>query len=892
MSNSINIPKAGDPRWTVLGLLILYISLGITILGFNRAPLQIIAIVFTTCTLDVVFNYIFKRKFLFPLSGAITGCGLSILVNYSHGMMLPLIPAFFAISSKYIFTYNEKHVFNPALFGVVAGLLLGNDMITSAPSYQWGGGVTIAAFIVTAAVLLFVHKIKRTILILSFLTLYSLQLAIRAYATPDLMPAHMLFLGAFANPAFYLFTFFMITDPATSPQDRKGQFLMAFLIVAIDLWLHTIQSYATLFYAGFIYFAMRWMWLHIMSLRPKKLLQKVKFIIPRATVISLLATLAIWSFNNSVFGKSDVEPGFPLERINSQNAGITTRPSNILEETDPRIQHIAKWLLSVGDAVAVADVNNDGLLDVFLTYTLKDKADRAALYLNRGNFKFERFAIPFLTKHFSNPKENGLPSGALWLDYDNDGDSDLLVMVGYGKSLLLKNLLVEKGKLEFTDISKENGFDEHTISLTANAFDMNQDGKLDILIGNALPTYLPDYDSPTPLNIFDLPKAQYDGDRRMFNFMHRTWHNAANGGENYLFINSDKGFKKTPPNISGLSGNRWTLDIGTGDFNGDGWTDLYLANDFGPDELFINQEGKEYKRIKGKLAHHIGRDVYKSMNASVADLDGNGELDIYTSNVHHKLQAEGSQLWLNDGTLDENGYKSFEDMAVHKNALNEHRFGWGAAVGDLNLDGLPDIIQANGMVGNDYDPIYEGCPDYWYWNEKIALTNPDEHGYADNWADLRGRCIFPDEPDRAYLNLGNSFIDVAAQIGLNRKGNSRGVALADMDNDGDLDVLISDQFEEVGIYKNDIDKKNWIGLDLQGDGKTCNKDAIGTKVEILSQIREVNASNGFSSQGDKRLLFGLGNFQGKLVDIKIHWCGERKPKQITLPINQYHKISQ
>ena len=110
------------------------------------------------------------------------------------------------------------------------------------------------------------------------------------------------------------------------------------------------------------------------------------------------------------------------------------------------------------------------------------------------------------------------------------------------------------------------------------------------------------------------------------------------------------------------------------------------------------------------------------MNASIADIDGNGYPDIYVSNVHHVLQPEGSLLWLNDGSLTEHGADALTDRATALNTLNEHRFGWGAAVGDMDRDGRIDILQANGMVDDSYDKQYEGCPDYWYWNSQIAIA--------------------------------------------------------------------------------------------------------------------------------------------------------------------------
>ena len=967
-------PNLSDPRLPVLGVLALYVVLGITILGFNRSPLQILLIISSACLLDMLFHWLFRgrlegqktgeqtshhpKTLLFPLSAAITGCSLSILTNFAHGLWLPLVPVFFAISSKYAITVKGRHVFNPALFGITLSLLVGHGMISASPAYQWGGSVALVMFIVTAALLLFAFRIQRTALIVSFLGFYAIQLGVRAYLMRHLVPPETLLMGALTSPAFYLFTFFMITDPATSPRTPKGQIGMSLSIVLIDLYLHKFESLSTFFFAGFIYFAGRFVWLQVQALRqqytshhsssdflpfdaphalPLKrgekegesttpFLQQVLSSLYRWAVISLIAAGGLLGYQQLVTAKDVVKPDFQLVEIAAAEAGISTHKSDILEQVDPRVQHIAKWLLSVGDAVAVADVDNDGLQDVFLTYPLKDKRDRAALYLNKGNFKFERLPIPELDELVANPKTEGLPSGALWWDYDNDTDADLLLTVGYGKSRLLQNRLIEDCREakpcvpSFADISTAAGIDEYTISLTANALDMNQDGQLDLMIGNAMNPLLPDYQEPTYFNIFDLPIAEYPGDRRMLNVMHRSWHDADNGGENLFYLNSGKDFEKQDVKTLGLNGNRWTLDIGTGDLNSDGWTDLYLANDFGPDQLYINQQGEKFFNVRGSLVGDMSHDPYKGMNSSLGDVDNNGQLDIYVSNVHEKLQAEGSLLWMNAGNVDKIGSKAFEDQAMKRNALNENRFGWGGAMGDLDRDGRLDILQANGMVDNSFDKQYsatanqklkgkitnpsyfkldptdEGCPDYWYWNSQIALTGPDVHGYADRWADLRGRCIFPYEHNRVYLNQGKRFVDVAQQVGWTQPGNSRGIALADLDNDGDLDALVTHQFAPVSIYRNDAAPKSWLGLQLEGNGSRCNRDAIGTQVTLEtsagSQLREVQESNGFSAQGDRRLLFGLGSDSASDVAVKIHWCGEATPQLVQLQPNQYHRIIQ
>lgn len=885
-----------DPRLAVATLQLAYIIVGITVLGFNRSPAQITLLVLATCTLDVILHRLLKQAWLFPFSALITGLSLSILVNYAHGLWLPLVPVFFAISSKYLLTVSGRPAFNPSLFGIVCSLFLADNMISVAPAYQWDGIAAMTLIIVTAAILLFVLRIKRSALVLSFLFFYSLALLLRAVLMRHHIPPETLILGSLSTPSFYLFTFFMITDPVSSPQSRKGQILMAFSIVLIDLYLHSKETLSTLFYAAFIVYGLRFSWLHYQQ--RKSLIINIKQLSINLAVITITGLSGLFSYQAFHPAKLDgtQNPGFYLTQIAATDAGISTHQGDIFAKVDPRLQHVAKWLLSVGDAVAIADFDNDGLQDVFLSYPLKASADRAALYKNIGNFQFVRVPLPVLDKVVQSPERYGLITAGLWFDMDNDGDQDLLLSVGYGYPILLQNQLQQTGKVSFIDVSQENQLTDYAISLTANAFDYDRDGWLDIIIGNAMNPWLPDYPQATPFNLFNLPLPAFQGDRRMLNVMHRSWHNAINGGENILLRNQQGLLSKQDIASLGLSNTGWTLDIGTGDLNNDGWTDLYLANDFGPDALYINQHGKNFKNLKGKLRGTLGQDTYKGMNSSLADLDGNGALDIYVSNVHEPLQAEGSMLWLNNGLADSVGISAFTDAAQKLNALNPHRFGWGAAIGDMDRDGKPDILQANGMVDNAYDKSHKNCPDYWYWNAKIALTTPDIHGYADQWADLRGRCIFPYEQNRVMLKRGRYFIDVASHVGWTAKDNARGIALADMDNDGDLDVLMTHQFAPVSIFRNDAEQKSWIGFQLQGNGIDCNRDATGTQVVIsymqqqqkLMQLSEVVASNGLSSQSDHRLLFGLNHYQGT-VKVDINWCG-KKHQQLSLMPMQYHLI--
>jgi Na+-translocating ferredoxin:NAD+ oxidoreductase RnfD subunit len=894
------MPTLRDPRVAIAAILLAYVILGLTVLGFNRSPLQVVQTVATAVLLDMALHAIFRRGSppLVPLSASITGLGLSILVNYAHGPWFASLPVLFAIGSKYLFTFRGRHVYNPALFGVVASLVLGQGYLSESPAYQWGGSFAALAFVATLGSMLFLLPVRRTVLILAFLAFYFIALAVRAWFLRHHMPMETWFMGALTSPAFFLFTFFMLTDPATSPDSRRGQVGVAAAIVAVDFVLHLKLALSTLFFAAFIVATARLVYFHVVALIAVRgegraaISGRLRVGAKRLTALAAVAGSVILGLPRLTGAESAEDPGFFLQEVGASASGIVARPGNVLDLVDPRVQHVGKWVLSVGDAVAVADVDNDGLQDVFFTFPMKVAEDRAALYRNRGGFVFERIPLPALASLVNDPRGEGLPSGAIFFDMDNDGDQDLLVLVGYGRPRLLKNLLMEAGRLVFEDVSDRHDLPPHLVSLAANVLDVDRDGRLDLVIASAMRPYLGGYATPRAFSVFDLPAPEYAGDRRMFDFMHRSWSDARNGGGVHLLMQFEGRYIDRTVLLGELDA-RWTLAIGAGDLDGDGWTDLYFANDFGPDQLLLSRRGTGFDLVRGKMVGQIGRDTYKGMNASLGDFDGNGHLDIYVSNVHERLQAEGSLLWMNSGR---GRVDRWRDEAMARNALNEHRFGWGAAVGDVDRDGRLDILQANGMVDDAPDPMYSGCPDYWYWNDKIALTHPDVHGHADRWADLRGRCIFPSERNRVYLNRGRYFVDVAPRVGWERPGTARAVALVDLDNDGDLDAIVTRQFSSPSIYRNEAIDKVWVGLMLEGNGTTCNRDAVGTRVLVEQagsppQVRELHAVNGFSAQSDRRMLFGFGTRVGE-IRASVDWCGSGRTEQVTFASGQYHRLVQ
>jgi Na+-translocating ferredoxin:NAD+ oxidoreductase RnfD subunit len=900
-----NIPSLRDPRWAFAAVLTLYAVMGSTLLGFNRNPWQMLLTTASGCLLDMALAWVLKRQKLFPLSAYISTVSLSLLLNYSHDYLLLFFPVLITVGSKHVLTFKGKHVFNPSMFGVAVSLLLTNELITAAPAYQWDGALAMSAFIVMAALTMFVFRIGRTPLIASFLIFYALQTLLRAYIMRHHLPWETLFYGTLTSAPFFIFTFYMITDPQTSPKTAKGQVAFAFALTLVDLYLHKLESVFTFFYAALAIATGKFFFLHIREFwrsadvagRLRESLLAPSHLKALSVVGGLGAALA-GLYATVVFPYVRPTAPFKLEAVPAARSGLGSEMGEALSQVSPGLRHIAKWVLSVGDAVAVGDYDGDGRPDVFLTHSLKKPEFRNALYHNAGGMRFERIADPVLAALAARPpSEAGLPSSAVFADYDGDGDQDLFIGYGFGKSRLLKNELVEAGVARFADATREAGIDEHTTCVAANFFDYDRDGKLDLLIGNSLTPYLPDYDPPRPLNVFALPRPEYEGDRRMYHFMHNGWHNADNGGRSVLYRNVGGGkFEKQDIVAMGMPETHWTLAIGTADFNHDGWTDLYLASDFGRDDLYLNHGGKRFERIQGKLFGAVGLDTYKGMNSTVADFDRNGYQDVYVSNVHHALQAEGSLLWMVYPS-DDAFRPRFSDEATRRGALNENRFGWGAAAGDLDLDGWIDLVQANGMVDDrlDRDDSIKGdlfgSKDYWYVNHKLMQAGPDIHTYADRWGDLRGRTIYPNEDRRVYLNRGPhdrlQFVDVAKPAGLTGGDNSRGVAMVDFDGDGDVDVLITNQHGPASLYRNALvesgAKPRWIGLKLAGNGRDTARVAVGSRIEVryreggnaVIQWHEVHLVNGFGGHEGPWLHLGLGKAEGP-VDVSVTWQGSGK----------------
>ncbi len=533
---------------------------------------------------------------------------------------------------------------------------------------------------------------------------------------------------------------------------------------------------------------------------------------------------------------------------------------------DPKVAHVAAHLAALGACVSVADVNNDGWPDLYFTSSRFGASN--ALYINQKDGTFRDAATEAGIGTLNRAGE-GVSMGAVWGDYDNDGLEDLLVYK-WGYPQLFHNL----GHSHFEDVTAQSGLRTWMNSNGAVWFDFDRDGLLDLYITGYF---------RSDIDFWHLTTTR---------IMQQSWDFASNGGKNLLFKNLGNGHFKDVTDSLGVGSTRWTLAAAAADFNDDGWPDLYLANDYGPEELFLNHDGKRFELGRSGLAD----DSKSGMAVALGDVYNRGEHDVFVTNISEKgFLFQGNNLRLN--FLKELG--KFNEVAT--GVVADAGWAWGAQFGDLNNDGLLDLFVANGFISAD------STRSYWYAMSKIAGAQGNIFEDAKNWPPIGTASLSGFERSRVLLNRGQAgFVDVAPEAGVTDRLDGRGVAMADLFNNGLLDVVVANEKGRALVYRNDLTgrspspegrggqgvRTHWIELKLVGT--RSNRSAIGAEVTAEigpgRQRQVVDGGSGFCSQNDRRLHFGLGN--QRLGRVMIRWPSGTEQVVNGLTIDQLHVITE
>ena len=243
------VPGRGDPRWLFVCFHSTYVLMGHFLLSFNRSGEQIGVALAACAALEVLYTYLLTRMFIFPLSGFISGLGLALLFSAPGNTWLMLLVSWMTMTGKFLVTWKGHHIYNPTNLALVAILLFSGGQAAVSPAYQWGGAWQPVALVFVLGVII-MWRAKKLPLVVSFWAVYCLGAVLRAQLTH--MPTDITLWAQISGGAFWLFSFFMITDPKTSPPDPRGQVFFGVGIALLDVWLQLNTAVYSLVYALFL----------------------------------------------------------------------------------------------------------------------------------------------------------------------------------------------------------------------------------------------------------------------------------------------------------------------------------------------------------------------------------------------------------------------------------------------------------------------------------------------------------------------------------------------------------------------------------------------------------------------------------------------------------------
>lgn len=553
----------------------------------------------------------------------------------------------------------------------------------------------------------------------------------------------------------------------------------------------------------------------------------------------------------------------------------------------PSMQRISAWVSAMGAAAALGDVDGDGLPNDLCH--VEPRSDQVQVLPVPGTGA--RYS-PFLLTPAPLPYDATMaPMGCLIADLNEDGWMDFLVYYwGRTPVAFLRRAGTQTPSPTAYRPAEVVSPVARWYSNAAALADLDGDGHLDLILGNTYPDSSPLLDA-TASGVMVMPESTS---------------RSTNGGRNRLLLWAGAAagdapsvrYRDASDALSDADSRGWTLALAAGDLDGDGLPELYFANDFGPDRLLHNRSSPgrpSFVRLMGRQgfttpkSFALGQDSCKGMGADLADVNGDGRMDIYVSNISSTWSLqEGHFLWLSTGRVEQmrRGVAPYVQGA-ERLGLSRSGWGWDSKLADFDNDGVLEAIQATGFVKGRINR----------WPELQALGTANDALLRDprNWPKFQpGSDISGHDPNAFFVRAHNGrYHDIAHRIGLGGPVVTRGIAIADVDGDGDLDFVLANQWEDSTFYRNDAPRPGaFLGLHLllpldaaqpfqvraghPGPGLR-GTPAIGAEASVRlpdgrQLTAQVDGGNGQSGKRAPQLHFGLGKLPpDHTLTVDLRW---------------------
>ena len=581
---------------------------------------------------------------------------------------------------------------------------------------------------------------------------------------------------------------------------------------------------------------------------------------------NISVTLLLTFFSSSIAAQ---EPLFKL--LDSTKTNITF--SNNINETE-NLNVLSYEYFYNGGGVAVGDVNNDGLEDIFLTANMGSNK----LYLNMGGMKFKD--ITEQAGAAISGRTGGWKTGVTMADVNGDGLTDIYICYsGKSETNLRKNqLFINQGNLKFTEQASRYGLDDPGYSTQAAFFDYDNDGDLDMFLLNHNVKKIDNMEFARYRNETD----SLAGDKLF-----------ENQNNHFVDVSKKAGIHQNPLTFG--------LGIAIADVNKDGWQDIYVTNDYNePDYLYINDHHGSFIEKSQQYFRHLSQ---FSMGVDIADFNNDGLPDIMTldmlpeDNRRRKLlqlqeNYESFELMQSQDLYKQymrnmlqlnNGNETFSEVA-QLSGVAATDWSWCPLFGDFDNDGYKDLLVTNGYLRD-----YTNKDFLRYWGDyKIKRAVNREPYLLMDLIKVMPSTTLPNYIFRNNHNL--TFSNMQQEWGLGRAGISNGAVYADLDNDGDLDLVINNINEPASVYQNTgREQFNTAYLSVKLTGKKENINAVGAKVLLYSngslQYQEVNPNRGYLSCVSTQLHFGLGSVK-KIDSLRVIWPDNTSQLIINPAVNE------